>query len=61
VRLLHRTTRSVSLTDAGLRLLERLRPGDRADFRRSRYLASAAAAPRSAACGFTHPTLRQPW
>src|SRR5260370_41238946 len=25
VRLLHRTTRSVSLTDAGLRLLERLR------------------------------------
>jgi DNA-binding transcriptional LysR family regulator len=26
-RLLHRTTRSVSLTDAGLRLLERLRPG----------------------------------
>jgi DNA-binding transcriptional LysR family regulator len=27
VRLLHRTTRSVSLTDTGLRLLERLRPG----------------------------------
>jgi DNA-binding transcriptional LysR family regulator len=27
VRLLHRTTRSVSLTDSGLRLLERLRPG----------------------------------
>jgi DNA-binding transcriptional LysR family regulator len=27
VRLLNRTTRSVSLTDAGLRLLERLRPG----------------------------------
>ena len=26
VRLLKRTTRSVSLTDAGLRLLERLRP-----------------------------------
>lgn len=26
IRLLHRTTRSVSLTDAGLRLLERLRP-----------------------------------
>lgn len=26
-RLLHRTTRSVSLTDAGVRLLERLRPG----------------------------------
>src|SRR6202167_2601494 len=26
VRLLHRTTRSVSLTDAGVRLLERLRP-----------------------------------
>ena len=26
VRLLHRTTRNVSLTDAGLRLLERLRP-----------------------------------
>jgi DNA-binding transcriptional LysR family regulator len=26
-RLLHRTTRSVSLTDAGLRLMERLRPG----------------------------------
>ena len=26
VRLLHRTTRSVSLTDAGLRLLEKLRP-----------------------------------
>jgi DNA-binding transcriptional LysR family regulator len=26
VRLLHRTTRSVSATDAGLRLLERLRP-----------------------------------
>src|SRR5258708_27357691 len=26
VRLLHRTTRSVSLTDGGLRLLERLRP-----------------------------------
>jgi DNA-binding transcriptional LysR family regulator len=26
VRLLHRSTRSVSLTDAGLRLLERLRP-----------------------------------
>src|SRR3981081_626846 len=26
VRLLHRTTRSVSLTDAGFRLLERLRP-----------------------------------
>src|SRR5215468_6784458 len=26
VRLLHRTTRSVSLTDAGLRLLGRLRP-----------------------------------
>ncbi len=26
VRLLHRTTRSVSLTDAGMRLLERLRP-----------------------------------
>src|ERR1700752_711739 len=26
VRLLQRTTRSVSLTDAGLRLLERLRP-----------------------------------
>jgi DNA-binding transcriptional LysR family regulator len=26
VRLLHRTTRSVALTDAGLRLLERLRP-----------------------------------
>jgi len=26
VRLLHRTTRSVSLTDAGLRLLDRLRP-----------------------------------
>jgi DNA-binding transcriptional LysR family regulator len=26
VRLLHRTTRSVSLTDSGLRLLERLRP-----------------------------------
>src|SRR5438046_4242700 len=26
VRLLHCTTRSVSLTDAGLRLLERLRP-----------------------------------
>lgn len=26
LRLLHRTTRSVSLTDAGLRLLERLRP-----------------------------------
>src|ERR1700679_1056618 len=25
-RLLHRTTRSVSLTDAGVRLLERLRP-----------------------------------
>src|SRR5712672_3484725 len=27
VRLLHRTTRSVSVTDAGLPLLERLRPG----------------------------------
>ena len=27
VRLLHRTTRSVSVTDAGLRLLARLRPG----------------------------------
>src|SRR6266850_4946315 len=27
VRLLHRTTRSVSLTDSGIRLLERLRPG----------------------------------
>src|SRR6476661_10097085 len=27
VRLLHRTTRSVSVTDAGLRLLDRLRPG----------------------------------
>jgi DNA-binding transcriptional LysR family regulator len=26
VRLLHRTTRSVSVTDAGVRLLERLRP-----------------------------------
>jgi DNA-binding transcriptional LysR family regulator len=26
LRLLHRTTRSVSVTDAGLRLLERLRP-----------------------------------
>src|ERR1700684_3884689 len=26
VRLLHRTTRSVSVTDAGFRLLERLRP-----------------------------------
>ena len=26
VRLLHRTTRSVAVTDAGLRLLERLRP-----------------------------------
>src|SRR5258708_34219264 len=26
-RLLHRTTRSVSLTDSGNRLLERLRPG----------------------------------
>src|SRR5271169_6347093 len=26
VRLIHRTTRSVSVTDAGLRLLERLRP-----------------------------------
>src|SRR5207253_11112150 len=26
VRLLHRTTRSVSVTDAGMRLLERLRP-----------------------------------
>jgi len=26
VRLLNRTTRSVSLTDAGVRLLERLRP-----------------------------------
>src|SRR5216684_8894327 len=26
VRLLHRTTRSVSVTDAGLRLLEQLRP-----------------------------------
>src|SRR6266481_1083123 len=26
-RLLHRTTRSVSLTDSGIRLLERLRPG----------------------------------
>src|SRR5438128_5826663 len=26
VRLLHRTTRSVALTDAGLRLLEQLRP-----------------------------------
>src|SRR5467141_3352314 len=26
MRLLHRTTRSVSVTDAGLRLLERLRP-----------------------------------
>ena len=26
VRLLHRTTRSVSLTDAGMRLFERLRP-----------------------------------
>jgi DNA-binding transcriptional LysR family regulator len=26
VRLLHRTTRSVSLTDAGRRLLDRLRP-----------------------------------
>src|SRR5271154_2649476 len=26
IRLLHRTTRSVSLTDAGVRLLERLRP-----------------------------------
>src|SRR5579863_7289674 len=26
LRLLHRTTRSVSLTDAGIRLLERLRP-----------------------------------
>src|ERR1700735_1051002 len=26
VRLLHRTTRSVSVTDAGLRLLDRLRP-----------------------------------
>src|ERR1700727_3840890 len=26
LRLLHRTTRSVALTDAGLRLLERLRP-----------------------------------
>jgi DNA-binding transcriptional LysR family regulator len=26
VRLLHRTTRSVSLTDAGRRLIERLRP-----------------------------------
>src|SRR6201996_7945981 len=26
IRLLHRTTRSVSLTDAGLRLLDRLRP-----------------------------------
>src|SRR5271155_1455765 len=26
IRLLHRTTRSVSLTDAGHRLLERLRP-----------------------------------
>src|SRR5258705_9269572 len=29
VRLLHRTTRSVSVTDAGLRLLERLRPAIR--------------------------------
>src|SRR5260370_15926222 len=27
IRLLHRTTRSVSLTDSGIRLLERLRPG----------------------------------
>jgi DNA-binding transcriptional LysR family regulator len=27
VRLLHRTTRSVSLTDSGIRLLQRLRPG----------------------------------
>jgi DNA-binding transcriptional LysR family regulator len=27
VRLLHRTTRSVSLIDSGIRLLERLRPG----------------------------------
>ena len=30
VRLLHRTTRSVSLTDAGRRLLDRLRPARRA-------------------------------
>ena len=35
VRLLNRTTRSVSPTDAGRRLLERLRPGDRADRRRA--------------------------
>jgi len=27
IRLLHRTTRSVSLTDSGIRLLERLKPG----------------------------------
>src|ERR1700731_85456 len=43
-RLLHRTTRSVSLTDAGLRLLEQLRPAIDQISRRSAKLGSTASA-----------------
>ena len=42
VRLLHRTTRSVSVTDAGQRLLERLRPAIERDRRRARKLEPSA-------------------
>ena len=49
VRLLNRTTRCVSLTDAGLRLLDRLRPGSRRSPERSTISRASKGIP-SGAC-----------
>jgi DNA-binding transcriptional LysR family regulator len=54
VRLLHRTTRSVSVTDAGQRLLDRLRPA-------IDQIAGALGSTLSVICGSTRQAIWLPW
>jgi len=56
MRLLNRTTRSVSVTDAGLRLLERLRPAISENRRRARGLEPRAPAARGPAADLCDPS-----
>ena len=59
VRLLNRTTRSVSVTDAGLRLLEQLRPAiDQITGALEEYEQRRGSAPWGG-CGFTRCTWRR--